>query len=181
VRRFPSRIALCLSLFAGLAVALAGCAAKSPEERVAELRGKYDAALNGFVVKSRPAAAEPVAAGEAATAGEETAAGGADDGMAIEELPVTSEVMLDIVVRSQSNEVLPGLTLDVSQVDGQKREKGHWRIWVNTSKILRGPGTQVTHVLPGVDYEEGDGFHVEVRRAVPAEERAEYREFAGAP
>jgi hypothetical protein len=33
--------------------------------------------------------------------------------------------------------------------------------------------------LPGVDYQPGDRFRVEVRRTVPAAERQEYRELAG--
>lgn len=176
MRRFPGWT-FCLSLVAAAAVVAAGCAPKSPEERVAALRAKYEAELNQFVIKTQPV--EPAPAAEEA---EEAAASG-EEGLAepaIEELPITSDVVLDIVVKNHNNENLPGLTLDVSQVDAQKQEKGHWRVWVDTAHIGRGPGTALTHVLTGVDYEEGDGFHVEVRQSIPPEEWSEYQEFSSA-
>ena len=90
-------------------------------------------------------------------------------------------MVLDILITNKNDDKLPGLTVDVSQVDAAKQPKGHWRIWVDTSQVGRGPGTQVSHVLKGVDYEEGDGFQVEVRGTVPAAEQGEYREFAATP
>jgi hypothetical protein len=177
--------------------ALLACAPGSPQEQVAEARSHYHATLNGFVVKNQPmpepevgmegemagaegvegaegAAAQPGAAGEPA-AGE----GEGEEMMMMEELPVTSDVVLDILVRNDGGDKLPGITVDVTQVDPAENEKGHWRVWVDTSSLgARSPGIQVSHVLPDVDYEEGDGFSVEVRNPVPAAERGEYQEFA---
>ena len=183
-----------LCLLALIGGAAASCAPKSHQEHVAEMRAKYTAELNGFVIKSEPVepvepvepaepaetAAEPAGEGEGGSgAGAAAAAGPLDE--TVEELPLTSDVVLDILVKNQNDDNLPGITLDVSQVDAGKTEKGHWRVWVDTSQVGRGPGTQVTHVLPGVDYQEGDGFQVEVRGAVPAAEQGEYREFAATP
>jgi hypothetical protein len=167
-----------------LAVLAVGCAKKSPEEQVAELRAGYEAELNGFIVKSEPVAApEPMTEGGAEEAAPE-AAGAAAEGEGgletpdVEELPVTSDVVLDIVVRTKNDEQLPGITLDVSQASAQGAEKNHWRIWVETSSLRKGPGTQISHVLEDVDYEQGDGFFVEVRQPVPPAERGEYKEFS---
>lgn len=169
------------------------CAPQNPEERVAEARSHYHAKLNGFVVKNQPmpepegemegmegesegaagAAAQPGAAGEPA------AGTGEGEEMMMEELPVTSDVVLDILVRNDGGDKLPGITVDVNQVDPAEKDKGHWRIWVDTSSLEpRSPGIQVSHVLPDIDYEEGDGFTVEVRSPVAAAERGEYQEFA---
>jgi hypothetical protein len=93
--------------------------------------------------------------------------------------PESSDVLLDIVVQHDSREKLPGITLEVGLVDPEKREKEHYRIWVDTSQIERGPGAQVTYLLEGVPYQEGDAFFVEVRAEVPPAERGLYREFAG--
>ena len=93
---------------------------------------------------------------------------------------MTSDVVLDIVIKNQNDSQLPGLTLDVSQAGAEGAEKGHWRAWVDSSKIGRGPGTQVSYTLRGVDYQQGDGFHVEVRNPVPPADRGDYREFSAA-
>jgi hypothetical protein len=191
VRKTPGWIA-CFSLLALIGAMAVACTPKSHQEQVTEMRAKYAADLNGFVLKSEPAAtAEPAPPPAAAPGGEDEDGGGADATAAtgpagplddtIEELPVTSDVVLDILITNKNDDKLPGLTIDVSQVDAAKQEKGHWRIWVDTSQVGRGSGTQVSHVLEGVDYEEGDGFQVEVRGAVPAADQGEYREFAATP
>ena len=48
-------------------------------------------------------------------------------------------------------------------VDSAEKEKGHWRVWFDTSEITKATVTQFTHILEDVGYEEGDGFFVEVR------------------
>ncbi len=162
-------------------VGLAACSQKSPEEQVAEERGRYKATLNGFLVQPQP---DLVAVDvEAAPAGGEAEAAepAAEDEpeMVVEELPPPNpDVLLDILVQHDSNRPLAGVTVDVSMVDSAQVEKGAWKVWVDTSGLKKGNHLQVTHVLKGVDYAEGDGFFVEVRNPIPAAERGEYREFS---
>ena len=191
--------ALALTLLAGVA----GCAAQTPEERVTELRADYEATLNSFQVRETPlvppveaaapapveeAAAGPPAAGpviadppaageEGMVAGEEGALAG-DEEPAAEAAPVVrQDVVLDIVITHRGDETLPGLTLDVTQADVEGREKTSYRIWVDTSNIPAGSRGAIAHRLEDVDYAPGDGFHVEVRQAIPPEQRGEYREL----
>lgn len=162
-------------LIAGLVLVLAGCEAKSPEEKVASLRARYKAQMNGFVVQEEPVVVEvtEVAAGAPGAEAEEAATAPSAPVM-------RQKILLDILVHHDSNERLPGVTLDISMVDAAKNEKGHWLLWVDTSKLQKATKTQLSHVLEDVDYVEGDGFSVEVRHPVPAAERGEYKEFAPA-
>lgn len=120
--------------------------------------------------------ATEAAAEAAASAGEATEG---EDGIMVEDLmPVKQDVLLDLLVRNGNvRGSLPGLTLDITQVDAAGNEKAHWRAWIDTSGIERGPGTQLTHELTDVEFEEGDTFEVELRTPVPPGERGEYREF----
>lgn len=185
----------------------AGCQSETFEERVARLRQGYTVGSSGFVVKQTPPPAAPGAAeGEAmptgpATEGEATApdeegvtaeeaaaetaapagegAEGADDITVEDLMPAKQDVLLDLLVRNENvRGSLPGLTLDITQVDAAGNEKAHWRAWIDTSGIERGPGEQLTHELEDVEFAEGDTFQVEVRNSVPPGERGEYREFA---
>lgn len=168
-----------------LAASFVGCSAKSPEEKVAQLRSLYKARLNGFIVREEPvggvdevveteiSAEEPVVEEIAA---EEMAAEEALE--ALEPVPVVQEVMLDILIQHDSAEMLPGLTVDISMVDGQGNDKGHWRVWFDTSDIVKATPTQFTHILEDVGYVEGDGFFVEVRQPIPASEYGDYKEFS---
>lgn len=171
---------LVLSMTLVLLVAGACGPPKSPEEKVAEMRAKYDAMLNGFVVEQAPVE-EPMAAEmseEMATEAAEPAM--ADEGEAMAEaepVPLLQDVILDILVSTTSRETLSGLTVDITQVDGNQDVKQTWRVYLDTSAVHRGPGTQITHRLEGVDYQEGDGFNVEVRHPVPPEERGDYQEL----
>lgn len=170
-------------------VAATGCAPSDPVERVEELRSRYDVELNQFIIKSEPVAPPEALGeemeGEGVPAGppEQAAAQPGDDAAAplVEELPVTSDVVLDILVHSDASERLPGITVDVEQVDSAEQEKGRWRIWIDTSNLAKGGRTQVTHVVEDIDYEEGDGFQVELIAPVPPDLRSQYREFAEAP
>jgi len=99
----------------------------------------------------------------------------------VDEIEVFEKVRLDILIQHRSREKLPGLTLDISMVDSAEMEKGHWRVWFDTSDVTKATVTQFTHILEEVGYEEGDGFFVEVRHPIPVEERGDYREFAQVP
>lgn len=183
---------------------LAGCQSETFEERVTRLRQGYTISSSSFVVKQTPPPVTPgVAEGDAATEGDPAAEGEAaapegegmaaeegvpeaaaeaaqgEDGILVEDLmPVKQDVLLDLVVRNDNvRGSLPGLTLDVTQVDAAGNEKQHWRAWIDTSGIERGPGEQLTHELEDVEFAEGDTFQVEVRSSVPPEERADYREL----
>lgn len=170
--------ALCAFAAASLAC---GGAPKDPAERVAQLRSGYSAELNGFVVDQTPLVVEELAAPDAAAGVAEAAAApeaGPEAGLTLAEpVPVRQDAILDILVSRRSHEALPGLTVDVEQIDGQGNAKRTWRVYLDTSDVLRGPGVQVSHLIEDVDYEQGDGFFVEVRHPIPAGERADYREF----
>ena len=192
-KRFCSRS---IALLVPVVLLLAGCAEPTHEERVAEIRSKYEATLNGFVVEQEPVEeAETDAEGEAtsAEAGAEGAAGQSDatEGEATaddtsgeaagepadEAMPLQQDVLLDIVVRHDSAEKLPGITVDITMADGE-RELETWRVWFDTSDLEKGPGIQYTHTLENVDYEPGYGFSAEIRHPVPPEDRGLYQEFA---
>jgi hypothetical protein len=186
-QRQPHRAAAAALLAAAV---FAACAAQSPEERVAELRAGYTAELNSFQIHETPIAPPPVAATvpvEEATAGP-PAAGPVvgDESSAVGDETTTAEppppamrqdVLLDILIAHRGDETLPGLTLDVTQADAQQQEKASYRIWVDTSGIPAGSRGAVAHRLEDVDVAPGDGFHVEVRQAIPPEQRDQYREL----
>jgi hypothetical protein len=148
-----------------------GCGKESFAEHVSRLRAGYTATLNGFVVQQQPL--------------EQPAPGAADESQgAVAEAPeeatapaVQQNVVLDILVRNDNDERLPGLTLDVTQADRDGHEKATWKVWVDSSGIGPGPGVQLSHVLKDVDYQQGDGFNVEVRTPIQPAERSDYREF----
>ena len=179
------RISRCLGAGLVLLVALGvyGCGQKSPEEKVAELRSFYSARLNGFLLEEEPilAPAPEMEAGEAAEGEAAEAASGAEVDIPMEEIEVEQKVRLDILIQHRSEERLPGITIDISMVDPDQVEKGHWRVWFDTSEVTKATVTQFTHILEDVGYEEGDGFFLEVRHPVPVEERGEYREFSTSP
>ncbi len=60
-------------------------------------------------------------------------------------------------------------------------EKARRRLWVDTSGIDKGVEVQVTATVADLDYQPGDGFHVEVRHPIPVAERGDYREFGANP
>ena len=171
--------ALCLAAVLGLA-----CASEpeDPAEQVSEIRSRYSAQLNGFVVHQVPEQpAEPpaeVPGEEGEPVADDPAEGAEAEGVEVlEPVPVSQAVTLDILVALEGRESLPGLTLDVTQVDVQEQEKASWKVYLDVADVHRGPGTQIAYRLEDVEYAEGDGFHVEVRHPVPAAERGEYREF----
>lgn len=169
---------LCLATAVGLACAREP---EDPAERVSEIRSRYAAKLNGFIVHQVPEVpAEPPAEPPVEVPGEAAEPVADDQAEGLEvllEVPVRQAVTLDILVSLDGREALPGLTLDVTQADAGDNEKASWKIYLDVSDVLRGPGNQISYRLEDVEYEEGDGFHVEVRHPVPAAERGEYREF----
>lgn len=145
--------ALALALLGLLGLGTTGC---GPSEReIAAARARHAAAADGFIVRQ-----EPVAGGG-----------------------LEQEVELGLVVqrkdrRGDDGEPLPGVTLDVDQVDPTGKSKRHWRVWADTAGLQPGGEVRSVHVLEDVDYVPGDGFRVEVRQEIPEAERAEYREWA---
>jgi len=165
----------------------------SPAEKISQQRSKYTATLNGFVVHSVP---EDGAQGGAMMdetdgamdqamdqAGDTMADEGGTEEMAAGEdaeampVPTRQDAILDILVTTTSKETLPRLTVDIDQVDADKNPKGHWLATLDTSEVLRGPGSQISYTVENVDYTEGDGFTVDVRHPVPPEDRGQYPEF----
>ena len=167
-------------------IVISGCGPKSPEEKVAQMRGLYSARLNGFILEEEPVMAEvaEVPELEAVEIVDDGTVDGVDPTAAEDELAVVEvvqKVRLDILIQHRSDENLPGITVDISMVDSAEVEKGHWRVWFDTSNVTKATVTQFTHILEDVGYEEGDGFFVEVRHPIPVEERGDYREFSQAP
>ena len=150
MRRLPLPSLLLTSCVA--AALLGGACGRDSQLRVAEARQRYEARLNAFVIKDLPA-------------------GGGQ--------PARQVVDLDILVRRDGRDSLPGLTLDISVAGPDGKERAHRRAWVDTSRIEKGSEVGTNVQLEGIDYRAGDGFYVEVRHPVPAAERADYREFGG--
>ena len=183
------RIVLCCC---ALLLVLTACGGGSPEEKVSRLRGMYSARLNGFLVQ-QPEPVMPEMGAEEGAEGEEPGAepagepaegegdGEMPEGEMVEETPPANpNILLDILVQHDSPEILPGITVDVSMADADGNEKGAWRVFFDTSKVLKANVTPYSHVLEDVPYVEGDGFFAEVRHPVPPEERGEYQEFSSA-
>ena len=122
---------------------------------IADARALYGVALDGFVVRQEPG---PVR--------------------------LAQDVDLDLAVRREASGEspggLPGITADVDQVDAAGRSRRHWRIWIDTAGLAPGGERRTGQVLEDVDYAPGDGFRIEVRRSVPAAERAQYAEWGAA-
>jgi len=164
----PRRWSIVCAAVLFLGLALTACGPSSPAEKTAQKRSLYKARLNGFVVEEEPIIEAPI--GEIDAPAEEEAD--------FEPVAISQRVLLDILIQHDSNEKLPGVTVDISMAAADGQEKDHWRVWFDTSDIEKANVTQFTHILEDVSYEEGDGFFVEVRQAIPEEERSEYKEFA---
>jgi hypothetical protein len=194
--RQPIALFVALALAAG-GLLLAACGPTDPVERIAEARAGYGADLTGFYAKQVeivPASEDPLL-GEGATGdeaatedevaeepiGEESGVDeeGAGEGEVevLVEVPTRTDLVLDVIVSRVGSTELPGLTLDITLVDSDQAEKGHWLWWVETAGMPKGDQRQFSHVLEDVDYADGDGLLVEVREPVPPAERGDYREF----
>ena len=91
---------------------------------------------------------------------------------------VRTDAILDILVSTDGEEQLPGLTLDIEHLDAERRAKDRCTFWVETAALARGQSAQVSHVLENVAWETGDAYSVEVRRPIPPG-AVGYREFEG--
>lgn len=144
---------------------LAGLLACGPgAEDIAAARMRYGVALDGFVVRQEPVLA-------------------ADPSGTPRLVQLSQDIALDLTVRREPSgekisDGLPGVTVDVDQVDSGGRSRRHWRVRVETAGLAPGGERRTEQVLEGVDYAPGDGFRAEVRRSVPAGERAQYSEWA---
>ncbi len=185
----PRALPLALLVTVVLSLSLVACSEKSPEEKIEAIRHDFSAELTNFVVMQTPVADEAATEESLDGQGEEPAdqkaadQDGADqDGS--EELPmdgapveVTKSILLDILVQNTSSETLPGITVDISQIDPSGREKGSWKVFLELPHLAHGMTEQVGYVLEDADFVEGDGFHAEVRSPIPAAERGDYAEF----
>jgi hypothetical protein len=162
-----------------LAGGLVACSPKSPEEKVAQVRSLYKARLNGFIVREEPVGGVEEVVVTEISAEEQVEEVIEEEALeSFEPVPVVQEVLMDILIQHDSAEKLSGLTVDISMVDGQGNDKGHWQVWFDTADIPKATPTQFTHILEDIGYVEGDGFFVEVRQPVPASEYGDYKEFS---
>ena len=162
------------------AVLLAGaCSQQSPEERIEALRAQYDVELTSFSVNDQPLVT-PAEDEEAAEPGEVTAEAETAEQVAAApppEIPTTTQVLLDILVTSEADDGLPGLTVEVEQVGADGSVKMERTLWLDVSQVSRGSGAQITELIEDVDYQDGDAFAVSIRSPVPPADRGAYREF----
>jgi hypothetical protein len=178
--RSALRLVACSSVLAVL-----GCTQPSPEERVDRARSEYTVQLTSFAVDDQPQLLPVAGADDGAELppadGEEVAAGtpveAAEEAVVV---PTTTSVVLDILVTTEGDDRLPGLSVELEQVGADGAVKMERLLWLDVSQVVRGSGAQATHVVEDVDYEEGDGFAVSIRSPVPPGERAAYREFQNA-
>jgi hypothetical protein len=169
-------------LILGLLLASGACQKLSPEEKVEKTRSQFSVQASPFSIRETPLSppedqedldeAIDERAGGVADETEET-----DDGYSDDQPLVRKDVLIDVLVGTESSEPLPGLTLDVDHVDADRQLKRRYLYWIDTSSVIKGSNIQVTVVIEDVDYQEGDAFSVSIRSPVPADERSGYREF----
>lgn len=181
----PARSLVALALLVLGAGLLGACAPSDPVQELEDARSRYSVEAVSFSVDQTPAGGDAFAAPPMPAEGEggEAAAGegAGEEGGAVEPMEpveVSQDVILDLLVRWDGRDPLPGLTIDITHADVDGNEKGSHRAYIETADVHRGPPTQMVHHLEDVPYEEGDGFHAEVVSPVPAGERAQYREFS---
>lgn len=164
---------------------LAGCAPSSPADQVEEARAQTTVELISFAVREEPVASpapEPTGdteegVAEDEPAGEEDAGDAEDAEAAAADVPVRTDLLLDLLVSSAADDPLSGITVELEHVDADQNVKDTRLLWVPTPNLVRAVGAQVTVTVEDVDYAEGDGFSVSVRSPVPEGERSEYGEF----
>ena len=189
-----------------LAILLAGCPAKSPEDEVAANRARYTVRLENFFpqapmeeetmmeegAEGEAAEGEPMAeeaAAEAAAAEGEAAEGEAAEGEAaegeateapVEAAPATTPIVFDFYVVYDGSDPLPGITLDFSHADASGTEKAAWRHFIEVPGMAKGEARQATVTLEVENYAEGDLFSAQLNEYVAPEDRAQYQEFSSA-
>ncbi len=161
-------LGVALAAAAGLA-----CSRKSPADKIAEVRNQYT------VQDARPQKQNPIgdasAMDVALSEGEEAREAGT---AAPAQAARPTSILFDVVLSFRGSQSLPGITLDITHTDAQGRTKEVRRQYVETPKMTNSGVLQQGFVLDNLQYEEGDGFQVDVRSFIPVEERGEYREFA---
>ena len=90
------------------------------------------------------------------------------------------DAYIDLLVRTDAKDLLPGLTVDVYLQGSDGVEKGVQKVFIDTSGVVKAGAAQVGIVIEGVDYVDGDGFAVQIVNPVPEGERGAYKEFEGA-
>ncbi len=177
IKRFG--LGLCLAI--GTLLLGTACSEKSPLEQMIETRSRYSAEINpgGFYVDSKPMVAEFAEAeiDPEAEPADETAID-TEEPELVEPVEVMQTAYLDILIKHDSYDKLPGVTVDIVHVDAGMNEKAHWLVWFDTSTVERANPTQYSHVIEGIDYVEGDSFSAEIRHPIPEAERGDYKEFA---
>ncbi len=201
VRQRISRVLLCVIVVACVAV-LTGCAAKSPEDQIAETRTQYTVRLNTWAPRDpEPMVDEGMMEGDAMAAGAEAAESAAEAAESVAEaaesaveageemaegeeevteadvVPQTRKIFFDLIVRFDGTKSLPGITVDITHADAFEKEKGQHRYWLDTAGMLKSDTRQIDFELEDVEFVDGDVFSVALRPQVPPEERGEYREF----
>ena len=170
---------------------LVACGGGSPEEQAERWRGMYSARLNtsqygSFIIQWPEPAPEPTMEEGAEPPAEEAEEAempeGEGEAAEAEEPPPAGNpnIMLDILIQHDSPIKLPGVTVDITMADADGNEKGAWKVWFDTADLPKANVRSYTHVLEDVPWEEGLGFHAEVRHPVPVEERGEYKELSSA-
>lgn len=143
-------------------------------------RSQYGVELTSFTIRefvepqaepTEEADADVEADTEAEPIGEE----GTEDALPV----VRQDAYIDLLVRTDAKELLPGLTVDIYHQGSDGSEKGVYKQYIDTSGVVRAGAAQVGIVIEGVDYAEGDGFAVQIVNPVPEGERSQYREFEG--
>ena len=112
-----------------------GCSKPTPEERVAKARSRYEASINGFVVLQQLEESReepPAETDDVAPAASDDASGG--EATQEKAVDLRQDVLLDIVIRHDSFEKLPGITVDITMADGE-REIETWRVWFDTDLV----------------------------------------------
>lgn len=164
----PAGVRRALLLGASLSLVLmplAGCAEKDPFLALEAQRSQYTAQAQGFYVDERVIETDPVLD----ASGNEVSI----------EPNVEKDILLDILVKSEADDALAGLTVDLEHVDSTGNLKASHRFFLETGDVRRGTVGTFSEKLVNVDFTEGDGFTVNVRSPVPEAERSEYREFDG--
>ncbi len=169
-----------------------GCTPSDPIERIAQSRQDYTVVLNGFLIREPSVAEpEPMMEGEQAAGEMETEATPApdeaeeDEGMEISGFepepvgPQPKNIFFDLLVGFDGSHPLPGLTVEISQIDPFQKEKATYRHYLDLTSLQSG-SVQTDFVLENTMFEDGDGFSVDLRLVVPEAERGEYQEFAAA-
>lgn len=169
-----------------LAAALAGC---GPQDKAAGLRKNYSLELKEVAVKELKADAGgkgPLGGANAAAdaLADKAAATDAADPAALPVLPDAPEgprrveVNFGILLKRSVPEALPGITLDIAQIDPFKKAKKTYRHYLELpagAPMLQDESYHFTMVAD--EFVDGDKFEVTIRPEVPPADRAAYREL----